>query len=63
MSFNDIAKLLRAEKKLLQEKEEKLSEALWFIERLEDEDFDSYAEREVLENDLKEILEELNIEY
>jgi hypothetical protein len=30
---------------------------------LEDEDFDSYAEIEVLENDLKEILEELNIEY
>jgi len=63
MSFNDITKLLRAEKKLLQEKEEKLGEALWFIERLEDEDLDSYAEREILENDLKEILEELNIEY
>ena len=63
MSFDDIVKLLKAEQKLLHEKEEKLGEALWFIQRLEDEDFDSYAEREVLENDLKEILEELNIEY
>tara|TARA_Y100000034_G_C6651383_1_gene285124 strand:- start:25 stop:216 length:192 start_codon:yes stop_codon:yes gene_type:complete len=63
MSFDDIVKLLKAEQKLLQEKEEKLGEALWFIQRLEDEDFDSYAERETLENDLKEILEELNIEY
>ena len=63
MSFDDIVKLLRVEKKLLQEKEEKLGEALWFIQRLEDEDFDSYAGREVLENDLIEILEELNIEY
>jgi len=63
MSLDEVTRLLSLEKKILQDREDNIEEAMWIIKRLEDEDYDSHKEREDLEKDLKVILEELKIEY
>tara|TARA_R100000008_G_C3550595_1_gene150181 strand:+ start:694 stop:885 length:192 start_codon:yes stop_codon:yes gene_type:complete len=63
MSLDEVTRLLDLEKKILQDREDNIEEAMWLIKRLENEDYSSYDEKEDLEKDLKVILEELKIEY
>jgi len=63
MSLDEVTRLLDLEKKILQDREDNIEEAMWLIKRLENEDYSSYDEKEDLERDLKVILEELKIEY
>ena len=63
MDLVDIRDLLMAEKSDLESRENKISEALWFVEQLLLEKEVAHGERENLKSDLKSILDELEIEY
>ena len=55
-------KRLKRLKSLLEEKQELIEEALYFIESLVNEDYDCEEDKEKLEEELKAILKELNNE-
>ena len=63
MDLIELRDLLKAEKSDLESRENKISEALWFIEELLMEKGEAHKERENLESDLRSILDELEIEY
>ena len=63
MDLLELRDLLKAEKSDLESRENKISEALWFIEELLLEKDETHKERENLESDLKSVLDELEIEY
>ena len=61
MNFDEIEELLQEERTKLEEKINKMEEAVWFIERLRSEDYNTPEERVNVEEDLKAILSELNM--
>ena len=59
MDLLELEEVLKEERSVLEERESKLEEACWFVERLKQEDYNSPNERINIENDLKIILQEL----
>ena len=63
MDLVELRDLLMAEKSDLESRENKISEALWFMEQLLLEKEVGHDERDNLESDLRTILDELEIEF
>ena len=61
MNLDELEELLKEERNKLDERSEKLEEAAWFLERLQNEDYNSPEEKTSVEEDLKAILSELNL--
>ena len=61
MNLDELEELLKEERNKLDERSEKLEEAAWFLERLQNEDYNSPEEKTSVEEDLKTILSELNL--